>query len=503
MGHISLFAEAWIFQSLGQPRVGSTIKSKPVLSAATKTAVTCAPQSVKALTTQMNTWIAAFALMLCCAGAAAQTTVDIPIDDARVIATRALRVGQDELAIQIARRLLQANPDDRVALLVVAAVAPRQGNAAEGRRAGARAWTLSQSDLQRYEAARLTALAAANEKRFSLSEFWLRRALTVSPSETETERTSRDAAVVRRLNPWSTRLNLSVVPSNNVNGGADDDILTAPGQPDGSLSADAQAVGGIRATGSLRTQYRLFQTSEVRFSAALQYQLSRVRVNEDGRDEGISGSEFATDAAEISLIYEQALDWGGVGAQLTFGDFDFGGDNYYDFRRTSISWSGALNDTTALQLAANHELQSYESTGIRSVQRNSLLTSMSHRLTNGDRISGTLGYTWSEGYSVNNTYDDWNLRGSYSWADPFGPVSVSINGGLRRTDYPDYNLPFGAVDGGREDLAVTYGLDLGLADFNYYGFSPGLSISGSIADSNVSRFTRNTLSAGFTLRSIF
>ena len=451
----------------------------------------------------MNKWIAAVALVLAGTCATAQTTVDIPIDDARVIATRALRSGQDELALQIARGLLQADPDDRIALLIVAAAAPKLGDPAAGRQAGARAWQLSQTDPQRYEAARLTALAAATDKRFTLSEIWLRRALTVSPSEAETERTTRDAAGVRRLNPWSTRLSLSVVPSNNVNGGADDDRLTAPGQPDGSLSPDAQAVGGIRATGWLRTQYRLFKTPESRISTALQYQLSRVHVDKDGRDAGISGSEFATDAAEISLIYEQALEWGGVGAQLTFGDFDFGGDDYYDFRRTSISWSAPLDDNTSFQVSANHELQSYESIGIRSVQRNSVMTSVSHRLMSGNRISGTIGYTWSEGYSVNNTYDDWSLRGSYSWAEPFGPVSISVNGGLRWTDYPDYNLPFGAVDGGREDLAVTYGMDLGLPDVSYAGFSPGLSISGSIADSNVSRFTRNSFSAGFNLRSTF
>lgn len=451
----------------------------------------------------MNKWIAAVALVLAGTCATAQTTVDIPIDDARVIATRALRAGQDELAMQIAQGLLQANPDDRIALLIVAATAPKLGDPAEGRRAGARAWRLSQTDPQRYEAARLTALAAATEKRFTLSEFWLRRALTVSPSEEETQRTMRDAAGVRRLNPWSTRLSLSVVPSNNINGGADDDRLTAPGQPDGSLSPDAQAVGGIRATGWLRTQYRLFQTPKSRVSTALQYQLSRVHVDKDGRDDGISGSEFATDASEISLIYERALERGGIGAQLTFGDFDFGGDDYYDFKRLSLSWSTPLGDVTSLQVSGSHELQSYESIGIRDVERNALLTTVSRRLANGDRISGTLGYTWSEGYSVNNTYDDWSLRGSYSWDEPFGPVSVSINGGLRWTDYPDYNLAFGAVDGGREDLAVTYGLDLGLPDVSYAGFTPGLSISGSIAESNISRFTRNSFSAGFNLRSTF
>ena len=79
----------------------------------------------------MNKWMAVVALVLAGTCATAQTTVDIPIDDARVIATRALRSGQDELAMQIAQGLLQANPDDRIALLIVAATAPKLGDPAD------------------------------------------------------------------------------------------------------------------------------------------------------------------------------------------------------------------------------------------------------------------------------------------------------------------------------------------------------------------------------------
>ena len=125
----------------------------------------------------MNKWIAALAIGLLSTFASAQTTVDVSLDDARIIATRALLAGEEELAIQIARGLLQANPDDRTALIIVAAVAPRQGDPETGRKAGGRAWQLSQTEIEKYEAARLTALAAATGKRYTLAEFWLRRAL--------------------------------------------------------------------------------------------------------------------------------------------------------------------------------------------------------------------------------------------------------------------------------------------------------------------------------------
>ena len=102
--------------------------------------------------------------------AEAQTTVELTLDDARTLAMRALLAGEDGAATQIANGLLQANPNDRAALIIMAAAAPRQGNPVEGRKAGARAWRLSQTDTEKYEAARLTALAAASEERYTLAD---------------------------------------------------------------------------------------------------------------------------------------------------------------------------------------------------------------------------------------------------------------------------------------------------------------------------------------------
>ena len=134
--------------------------------------------------------------------ASAQSTVDIPIDQATNIAAQAVIAGDTALALQIAEAVLQAQPDNRDALVVLAAAAPRVGRATDGRRAGARAWWLSETDLQRYEAARLTALAAANEERFSLASLWLRLALIDAPNEAERTRTINDARPVTARNPW-------------------------------------------------------------------------------------------------------------------------------------------------------------------------------------------------------------------------------------------------------------------------------------------------------------
>ncbi|MBE0414160.1 surface lipoprotein assembly modifier [Yoonia sp.] len=446
----------------------------------------------------MNKTIVALAICLCGVMASAQTTIEVSLEEARVIATRAFLAGDTDTALQIAQGLLQANPDDRAALVIVAAAA----DPATGRKAGARAWALSETDAQRYEAARLTALAYAREERFTLATFWLRRALTVAPTDDETARTTQDAAQLVRLNPWSNAISFALVPSNNVNGGADDDILTAPGLPDGTLSPDAQALAGIRAVLGVRTQYRLSQSAEQRTTVALSYQGSRVRLEDSAAAAGVSGRAFATDAADVTLGHDRALDSGSMSARLTFGTYDFGRKDYYDFQRLTLGRALPLTDATSLQVVATQERQTYAQTNIGTIDRTALRGTLAHRLNSRDRISATLTYTHSEGDSVNYSYDDWSLEGSYAWADPFGPVTLAIGGGVKWSDYPDYVLIF-PVDGGREDLTFFYSMNMGFNDLTYAGFTPGLQISGNVADSNISRFTRNTVSVGLTLNSNF
>ncbi|WP_411642657.1 surface lipoprotein assembly modifier [Loktanella agnita] len=431
----------------------------------------------------------------------AQTSVDIPVADARVIATRALMAGDLELALQIARVLLARDPDDRVALVVLAAAAPRLDDPAEGRRAGVRAWRLSETDAQKYEAARLTALAAAAEERFTLATFWLRRALTVTPNDAEQERTLQDARAVTRRNPWSTNLIFSLVPSNNVNGGASEDETGSL-----SLSRDAQALAGVRATLGFSTAYRLHETRTDRSSVSLRYQLSRVALEDagepraEGSDDKIRNEDFATDYFALSFDHMHAFENGTLGVNLSFGSFAYGLEPHYDFKRIGLSRALSLSDATTLQLSVQREIQDYESTGIRETRRTTLGTALAYRRENGDRITGSLSRLRSDSFSNNHTFEEWTLQGSYSWSQPIGPISLSINAGLKYADYPEYFF-FGDI--GREDKTFLYGANIGLPDVSYAGFSPMLQLSGNIAESTVNRFTRDGFSMGFVLNSTF
>ena len=455
----------------------------------------------------MRSVFVAFAFIIFGLSAAAQT-VDLTLNEARNVATNALLGGEPALAEQIAEAILEQLPDDRAALVIIAAAAPGLGDPAKGRRAGARAWAVSRGDAQKYEAARLTALAAANEERFTLSTFWLRRALTVAPNDDARAQTLSDARVVRQRNPWSTQLSFSLAPSSNLNGGAEDEISTAPGNPTGTFSEDALALSGWRASLAFGTQYRFQQNARSRSTVGLQYQISRSKVTDDT---SVPDESFDTSVAELSLRHDRALEAGTITARLSHSKIDYRDLNradgttvgeYYEISRAGLSRRIPVDDRTFMSFSFDREIVSYSIADIGDVTRNVIGTGIGHRLESGDLLRGTFTLTDSEGDNVNYTSQDKTLGTTYSWAEPIGPITLSLGGGLKWTDYPSYRIVF-PVPGGRKDKIIFANADIGFPEISYAGFTPGLRIDAIKTDSNVSRFDRTTLSVGLTISSQF
>ena len=431
----------------------------------------------------------------------AQTSViELSTVEARALAQRAFFAGDRQLAYQIARELVQAMPEDRDLLMLLAASAPDAGAPEEGREAGARAFALSTTGAQRYEAARITAIAAARAGQLTRATFWLRRALIHAPTEEERARTTRDAAEITRRNPLTLRFSAAIVPSDNVNGGAEDDTLTAPGLPDGTLSPDALALAGLRATLRLGATWRLAETADGRTSFSVDYSGARVRI--DDEEAGVSDSAFASDIMSAALAHERRLGIGTAGIRLGIGDYDYGFEEYYDYERITLSYGFAPTETLFTSLSVQREWQDYVSPGIDEITKTGYRGTLVRRLASGDRVSGTLSHEVSDGRSVNYTYTDTGLQLGYRWGEPFGPVTVGVAAGVRWTDYPEYALIF-PVEGGREDRTYTYSFDLGFPDAEFAGFSPSVTFSGSVAESNISRFTRSTMSGTFGFQSRF
>lgn len=452
--------------------------------------------------------ILASAAALFCTAASAQNTIDLPIGQARSIMVQSAQGGDPALAKEIAEAILQQNPDDRDALIVLAVAEPRLGNAAAGRAAGARAWWQSDSAAQRYEAARLTALAASNAGEFTRASLWLRVALIDAPNEAERARTIADGRLVNQRNPWSTQLSFSLAPSNNVNGGAEDDEFSAPGNPTGTLSEDAQALAGWRASLGIATQYRIHQSESSRTSLAVQGNIGRVRLTEDT---SVPDEAFDTSSARVSLRHDRLLANGSVSGSVSFGrvnfrDLDLATETTeadgYDSRRFTLDYRVPLSENVSLGLSYARELLLYDADGIGEINRNTVGTTVTYTLSSGNRLSAALSWTDSDGDSVNYTSEEQSVRLGYTWSDPIGPVSLSIGGGMRWAEYPDYRILF-PVEGGRQDETVFVDANIGFPNVSFAGFTPGLRIDLSQTDSNVGRFDRTTATAGFTIASQF
>lgn len=101
-------------------------------------------------------------------GGAIAETVEFSLDQGRVVARQALMSGNAQLARALAAGLLQADPNDPYALLIMTASETQLGRPAEGRKAGRAAWIAARGlpDGLRYDIARYTALAALQEAVF-------------------------------------------------------------------------------------------------------------------------------------------------------------------------------------------------------------------------------------------------------------------------------------------------------------------------------------------------
>ncbi len=439
------------------------------------------------------------------ASAHAQQTVELPFDQARVIAAQAAQGGNPQLAIELAEALLKADPNDRGAYLVLSSALPQIGKATEGRKAGQRAFALSTNALQRYTAARQVALAAANEGRFTLSTLWLRRALIHAPNKSETDRTLQDAQRMAQLNPWSTRLSFSISPSGNVNGGSDSTLLTFDDLPlFGVNSPDARALSGVIGKFGVNTSYRLRQTQEMRMQIAFSYDATRVRLSSEARDQSpdSENSDFSSDVAQLSFGYDRIVKEGFASVNVAFGQVRYSSDPYYNFGRVTLTYARPMTDTNTLFLTGFVERQDSADGPNRDVTRAGLRTTYAMKLPNDDRLSGTLAYTNSDSDAINLTSTEWSLLTRWSPDRQLGPAQFSLSAQISKLDYPDYAI-FVLVPGGREDTTVTLGMDITFPDQQFAGFSPVVSLSRSNSDSNISRFTRNTNDIGLNFVSAF
>ena len=237
---------------------------------------------------------------LCTSSAAAQT--DISLAQVQSAAARLEAQGQRQEAARLAAALLQRDPTDASAWVVVARIRRAAGDIDGALEAARNANAYADTNEERFAAA--VELAAGNvlKDRNLYAQFWLRRAAQVAPTEDLQEQAIRNFRAVRAQTPWRFTFGFSVVPSSNVNNGSSEEILELFGLPF-VLSGDAQALSGVEFTLTSTAFYRFDgfgdEPAVLSFGVAVQ----RVALSDAAKEQApeASGSDYAFDALEVGF----------------------------------------------------------------------------------------------------------------------------------------------------------------------------------------------------------
>ncbi len=462
----------------------------------------------------------------CVTPALAQDTFELTFDQARNVAREAVTNGNSAIALELADTLLEANPEDADAWLIRAGALLQLGNPTEARRAAASAYRYAPSMIRKYEAARVAALAASNEDRLTLAQWWLRRALTQSPSPEATAQTRQDAVLVGRRNPWQTSLEFSLAPSDNVNGGTSRETYQINGEGVEFAGLEfqynspllGQALSGWRGNFGLSTRYILSQTPTERHSLTASFITQQIRLSDDskdllaGADINVSSNYFDYSRLTLGYSHDTLNDLGlmrfDVGA---FGVWQ-GGPQTSEGIRASASLSRQIHEGGLVTASMSSERR-WTLGGDYLDHRRSV--DLRYQLTAGD--AGTFGATfaYSELHSGTATSenDTWLLSASYAPSNRIGPAQLYGQIGYSWSDYDVYRdfinvegfaTPILAdVPGGRQDERVFGRIIAAFPDVSYAGFFPVVTMNAGRTTSNVSRFDREDFAVDLSFRSSF
>ena len=433
---------------------------------------------------------------------------EFTLDQVRILAQQALTHKDPELASHLALGLLEADPDDAGALFILSQARFMAGDHIAARKASAKAYRLGASRKDRVRAAEMAARAALHEERPTLTQLWLRRAALNVEDSVAMDRIAADYALVRRINPLSFRIGGGLRPSNNVNNGADSALQVIDGVPVvGALSGGAQALDGTVGTLDIDLAYRLRQSKTSQTRLGSRFYMRRIWLSSDSKAQApeLENEDFDSTYLDVSLTHSFALGAEGNTASVGFrlGRAWAAGSTDYDFAAVTASRGIKLSPSTRLTFAVTGEKRDVESGAVFDQTRLQLNTGVSHRLANGDRIGLSYAITDADADHINYRSTAQSLRGTYAFDKAMGPAKVSASLTFGQTQYPDFQIGFIEVPGGREDRSVYGDVTFFFEDYDYGGFAPSVRLRAGQRDSNVSRYESSEFSIDFQIRSTF
>lgn len=438
---------------------------------------------------------------------ASQNNVELTLPQARDVAVRALLSGQPELAYQLGRGLLQADPKSSFAHYVLARAQGQLNQTGEARKSAARAYRFAETKPQRFEAAELAAKLSYADKRPTLTQLWLRRAVQNAPDKKVEAQLARDFGRVRAENPFSFSLRGGIRPSTNVNNGADTAVQTIDGSPIvGTLSGNAQALSGLIGHVDANVAYRLRGTKRSRTEINARLYVQRVALSGGARRLAATsknsdyGSTFAEVGARHTFLIGEQGNSGDV--EVALGHYWTGRNPYYSFARVEAGRNWRISDQTRFSLRGTYEVRNSALSSRFDSEVLGVTAGVQHRLGGGDRINLSLNLRKTDSDFSNSRNLSTTFAATYAFGDQIGPAKVSAGMVLGYADYADFRALF-HPSVGREDKSVYADVNFFFPDIDYAGFAPTVRVRAGRKFSNISRYDTRELSVSLGIQSKF
>lgn len=425
--------------------------------------------------------------------------------DAQTPAEVALEAGDVVLARKLANATLTSAPNDATALAVLAATDLSTGAPRAARAHARRAYAAAAAPELRYVSARLAARAAQIDASPLASQFWLRRAVQVAPDARARQSTIDDITALRRDTRLRFSVDFAVSPSDNVNNGSGDRVLSVDGRQtifvfDGS----ALALSGIEASAALGMRYRLSGVADNGTEVGVRLRQTEVALSPAARRIAPTARNTDYASTSVDLILGKTM-------RLADGKYLSGtavvtqnwlaGDPWSRQAQLGVALAFPVGKTTIgrLSLAADRQ---WRSANIPFATALSAEAGLERRLTTGDIVGLRVGAskTLSRDRNQENTRLVAEVR--YLRDKPVAGGHLSMGVSASSVDYPVF---FGGLFGtsGRTDTSVAASVDMAFPEIGAFGFEPVVSLKGSRTRSNVSRYETKALGVEVRIKSSF
>lgn len=444
-------------------------------------------------------------LILCLAGGGAQArdaALDLDAQQSVRLGREILAAGRPKVALALARAIVDSDPSDPGALVLMAAALQQLDAHDRARDTAHRAYATARTDRQAFESAMLAGRADFRRDAYTRAQLWLRRAAQAAPDATAREIAERNFKRVRQVNPLTLRFRLGLRSSSNINDGSGSDEIEIFGLPF-RVRGSSQALSGTELTVGAALRYRIARSKRHATFLTTEIATRSYRLSQSARRKApeASGSDFSYQRVELGARHRVAGAREGVAHDIAgaVGRTWYGGRRLSDYARLRLSRRMRLQPATQLRLTLSLQGQRRHDSDARSAVTYGLQGEIAHRLQGGARliVLGSARRTESDARDIRNTA--LRARAIYELAEPIFGVRLSSSISVEHRRYPVSVF----AQSERRDLRAKLGISAAFEAIDYMGFTPSWNIELSRTESTAAFYDQESVDMFLGIRSSF